>query len=85
MSVAKEVVLVCDMCGSRDEVQTCVLSRPGTRSMEIDLCADCWIRRVDDVFARKARPARRPTGASQTRMARTVLPPQPGEVTPSAG
>ena len=67
--MAKQVVLVCDMCGSRD-----------------DLCADCWIRRVDDVFARKARPARRPTGASQTRMARTVLPPQPGDpLTPSAG
>lgn len=82
MSVAKQVVLVCDLCGSDKHVETVRFSRIGDKPFEVDICQSCWDKRIA-IYAGKSRPARRQPRPRQ-KLEVVTLPPQPGEVTAPA-
>ena len=73
--MAQEILLVCDLCGSRTDVATMVVAHPHFKAWELDLCHGCYAA----IYAAplKSRPATRTAGKPQARFKITELPPQP--------
>lgn len=70
-------VLRCDLCGSEDDVVTVTVSRKGSRSFDIDLCGECWIKQLREGLGARGRTSRRVSTRQPTRVkaAPDVLPP----------
>ena len=73
--MSQRIILACDVCRSEDRVATVIISRPGAKSVEIDLCDEHW-QKMLAAFP-EARPTAKAAGRPQVKMRKVTLPPQP--------
>ena len=83
--MGKRTTLVCDLCGSEENVSTLVVSYSKVRSWEMEVCVNCYRGRFAAEKYPHARTMTYTAGRPHVRLKRTVLPPQPRQpVTRSA-
>lgn len=71
------ITLQCDVCSATKDVETVVITRTSSKSVEIDLCPACYRKGLAPILS-KVRPTAKTAGRPQVKFKVTELPPQPG-------